>query len=377
MSKKQPLWVAALLSTVMVLTALPAHGGDLGGARPSQQAGWVPTHPVEPQSFQYLDLFEDGAGYATTIRGAGYFMQHTADSGITWENAPPLPAMGPTAFGTSSTGYLAAGSGGLWTTRDGAQSWKQIPSLSDRKAESGYGKTDLDSVAAEGRIVVVGGSRAKADTECALPSDAEVVLGWSRDGGTTWREASLPFYGRAAWMNVLDARNGVAIVYDDYTVDEAQDCQRVSGTNAVYRTKDAGRSWQKIMDCRDGLICTSAAMADRNTILVGTNEARLFRSEDRGRTFEEVTRLSNPAYSPLESLQAFWIAGLEFADPSVGYASTKGGGTYRTTDGGKTWVLEHSTELVWGLGVGDLAVSDAEHAIAGGPNFLITRVPTP
>lgn len=53
----------------------------------------------------------------------------------------------------------------------------------------------------------------------------------------------------------------------------------------------------------------------------------------------------------------------------------RGGGAWRTEDGGQSWSIEPSSQSVWGIGVGDIAVGDTEHAIGGGPNSIITRLP--
>lgn len=376
---KSPM-MATLAVALALLVAPAAFGAEDGSIGRAGDAAWLPTHPVEPQSSQALDLFEDGVGYAATAAGTDLILDRTTDSGLTWSPAAPLPvSSGFTSFGTSSRGYIAEfGGEGIWVTRDGAETWDEGHSFADAKLDGAFGETRVSGVDALGStLVAVGGYRAPVLEECRVPSPARTFLGWSRDGGSSWRLFSLPFYGTPHWIDILDARHGVAIVYDRYEADDTDDCLFVSNTNAVYTTKDAGRSWQRVMSCDDGLICSSASMADPKTILVGTNEARMFRSEDRGQTFTEIAKLANPVYTPLESLRAFWIAGIGFASPEVGYASTKGGGTYRTDDGGRTWAMEHSTELVWGLGAGDLAVADEEHAIAGGPNFLITRVEGP
>lgn len=71
----------------------------------------------------------------------------------------------------------------------------------------------------------------------------------------------------------------------------------------------------------------------------------------------------------------FWVSGIEFATAKIGYAIGKGGGAWRTEDGGQTWTSEPSSQSVWGVGVGDIAVGDTEHAIGGGPNSIIARLP--
>jgi hypothetical protein len=60
----------------------------------------------------------------------------------------------------------------------------------------------------------------------------------------------------------------------------------------------------------------------------------------------------------------------------VGYASTRGSGTWRTVDGGLRWVQENSPEcLYYPFGVGDIAAADQQHGITGGPRSLDVRQP--
>lgn len=355
----------ALIVAVALALSLPSAGS--ASAQVAGESTWIPTYPVEAQTTQYLDLMPDGTGYAATLYTFDWKLARTDDYGMTWADAS-MPVRGPISFGTPALGYLTEDFGNrLFVTQDGTETWEVVRTLKDRR---------ILMVDAWGRRTVVTGSRTLTQhaAECDVPAE-KTIFSWSNDGGRKWRESSLPFYGSVLSIDVLDRRNATAIVYDSWVAEETDECRLLSRTNAVYVTNDGGRSWRRVMHCVDGLYCTAATMADRRTILVGTNEATLLRSVDGGKTFDEVGRFFNPAYSPAESLQAFWIAGLDFATREIGYASTKGGGTYRTLDGGKTWTMERSTELVWGVGVGDLAVADADHAIAGGPNFLITRLP--
>lgn len=73
-----------------------------------------------------------------------------------------------------------------------------------------------------------------------------------------------------------------------------------------------------------------------------------------------------------------WVQGMDFADAEVGYASTKGGGTWRTHDGGLTWVLEASSDSAHQHFVqGDVTALDAERAVIAGPAVVSVRMTTP
>lgn len=365
MGKRRGLtWTSGLLAMALSLSAVGPAAAQV--ARPG---AWLPTYPIEPQTYEYLDLFGNGIGYATVVYTSNWKMLRTEDFGTTWsETATPLPVGGPVAFATPEVGYLADDLGDtLYVTRDAAQSWSPLRVHAGRQ---------LDAVDAAGLETVVTGTKTRtADyDDCRVPEE-KTILAWSNDGGRSWRENVLSFYGAVSSIDVLDSRTGVAIVHDKWTADRADGCMFRSLTNAVYVTRNGGASWRRVMRCREGVFCTAATMADRRTILVGTNEGALHRSVDGGKTFDETARFFNEAYRPLEDQQAFWVAGIGFGTREIGYASTKGGGTYRTIDGGETWAMEASTELVWGVAAGDLAVAGPDRAVAGGPNFLITRLP--
>lgn len=75
-------------------------------------------------------------------------------------------------------------------------------------------------------------------------------------------------------------------------------------------------------------------------------------SKNGGRGFEPVQRLVPPGF---DQTYTHWVSGIEFAGSSIGYAVAKGGGTWRTADGGEHWSFEPSSQTVWGIGIGNIA----------------------
>lgn len=345
----------AVTALLVALVAPPAHGAEL----------WAPTLPMAPLTQQHLDLFADGTAYAYSAQDN--IVYASTDFGRTWVPRTTAPGLyASVAFGRPELGYAATFGGDLLVTTDGARTWTRKPGAADGGRGATYNALD---VAARGRVVVVGGT----PHGCPLPRDGAVAFWYSADYGRTWRERRLPFFGTVRNIDMLDARTGVAIVYDRYNLErDGDDCQYESESNTVWLTRDGFKTMRRIFDCSGDETCSAATMASPSRILVGTNNADLYLSRDGGRRFARIGRFSEPWGATGE--QYYWIGALAFATPRVGYMSTKGGGTWRTTDGGHTWTQEVSSEVVWGLGLGDLAVADAEHAIAGGPNFVITRV---
>lgn len=358
------LLITAVLAAGLVLAAPPSAGDE------SQEAVWVPTMPVRPGTFDYLDLFWDGTGYALSSSDGVLF--GSTDYGLTWTPKTTPESAWATAFGTPARGYALGF--GVQRTDDGAGSWLKVaePTTEGRASL-------LDALDAFGRrTAIVGGTSFSPDDDpgCSVPEDEDVTFWVTRNAGRSWKTTPLPFFGFVTDIDLLDNRHGVAIIYDKWVPerDELGECWLVSEANGIYVTTDGARSFRKVMACTNDRYCTAATMASKRRIVVGTNDAYVLVSEDGGKTFKQTQRLFNPAYQASEDTRAFWVGALGFANPAIGYASTKGGGTYRSADGGHSWEQEPSTELVWGAGVGDIAVGDAQHAIAGGPNFIITRV---
>ncbi|MGH2738915.1 MAG: hypothetical protein ACRDH6_00280 [Actinomycetota bacterium] len=350
---------AAALSIAVPLLPAPVRAAD-------QEAAWTPTLPVRPQTQQHLDLFADGTAYAYS--DDDNIVYASSDYGLTWTARTTAPGLDASvAFGTPRLGYAAIFGSEFLMTDDGAQSWRGATGPGTRDDQVLYEALDTTE---QGRVVVVGGSLLVENQAGGACEDEQVVIWSSGDSGESWNATQLPFYGSVLKIDMLDGRHGVAIIYDRFTP-TGSSCE--SSTNGVWVTHDAFRTMQRAYDCVDQEICTAATMASPRRILVGTNNADLYLSTNAGRGFRHVGRFTGPYDAADEPF--FWIGGLGFASERVGYMSTKGGGTWRTDDGGLTWIQERSTEQVWGVGIGDLAVADPDHAIAGGPNFVISRMP--
>lgn len=339
---------------------------------------WVPTEPVRQQTFQDLDLFGDGTGYAFVPQDLQ--LKKTSDFGMSWQEATSPPGSGPVAFADPGTGYaIPFGSDGpLLRTTDGAGSWSE---MSRPPASKAYGRHSFLALYARDELLLVGGTqfpRSQDTEECVVPVEDDMTIWFSVSAGRRWKRFVGRDYGTPFKLEAHDRRRAIAIVYDgfDAVADPMGSCLFHSNANSVYLTKDGGKSWGSVLTFEAPDYASAIQFIDKRTILVGTNDGRLLRSEDAGRTFEVTHSFPHEARAPVDrSVRAFWVAAIEFANRRVGYLSTKGSGTYRTDDGGKTWTLELSHEIGWGIGAGDLAVADEAHAITGGPSFISTRVP--
>jgi hypothetical protein len=122
----------------------------------------------------------------------------------------------------------------------------------------------------------------------------------------------------------------------------------LAGTNdGVYRSADAGRSWQRAgLDGREVLEMMTAP-ADPRTVYAGTVPASLFRSRDGGSTWSEVDSFTRAFDSETWGLPSIagWPAGarahsivVDAADPEQCLVGIEVGGVVRSADHGSTWL---------------------------------------
>ena len=324
---------------------------------------WTPTLAVVPQEMTEVSAFPDGTAFVF-ITGINQLFR-SANFGRGWKRlaAPPTGGATPVVrMADPLLGYDAA-NGSLFRTTDGARTWRRL------KVPSVKGVLGIDALglADDGRTIVLGSSIYPFGGGFANA----VTIFTTHDAGGTWATTTLPFRGLVGDIRMLDGQTGLIRVQED-------DASGNSVRDRVYLTRDGVASLTQILNFPDGgltdRLCTAMAMADAQRIVVGRNDGGILVSRDGGATFAAGPILSPPA--PIERT-AFWVQGIGFATAKRGFASVKGGGTYRTDDGGLTWVPEPSPDRVWGLGQGDIAVADAEHAIIGGPTFVSTRLLLP
>jgi len=158
------------------------------------------------------------------------------------------------------------------------------------------------------------------------------------DGGESW---DVPFVSPETFltsMAMFDRRHGFVV------------SDPIDGKFQIMVTNDAGRSWEltdpaAMPDALDGefsfAFTGNAAAATGSKAFFGTAFARVFRSTDRGQTWE----VSSTA-------DECCIAGLDFRTNRLGLAV--GENVSRTTDGGATWTLVDEDDAPVGFS-GDVA----------------------
>ena len=219
------------------------------------------------------------------------------------------------------------------------------------------------------------------------PSDPDVALGgtqdqgtlrssggtvvWERvmggDGGYTAIDAENPmvWYGETQWIADVyggprknSGQSGVgidgseaALFIPPLVMDPVDSRRLYFGTESVYRTNDAARTWVPLYTTPDDSVITAIvpSPASPNTVYAAIKTGRVVATHDGGETWHE----SGAA----EGLPERFIGDLAAhpEDPDQAYAAAGGflsGHVFQTTDGGRTWqdrtgnLLDHPVNAV-------------------------------
>ncbi|HEV8496855.1 MAG TPA: hypothetical protein VGQ56_08345, partial [Gemmatimonadaceae bacterium] len=269
-----------------------------------------------------------------------------------WPNDSSWRHLGPAAFGGRVDDieavasdpriiFVASAAGGVFRSKNNGTTWDAV---FDK-----YGNTlsigDIAIAPSDPNVVWVGTGEAN-NRQSSTWGDGVYK---STDGGTTWRHMGLR-ETQSIGRIVVDPRNPdlvfVAVVGHLFGPNEER---------GLYRTKDGGATWKKVLGVDANTGATDVVMSpDGRTLLAATYQRRrrefgfagsgpgsgLWRSTDGGDTWSRVT-----SGMPAGDLGRI---GLDMAasDPNVVYAiieaSPPGGGVYRSDDRGATWVRKNS-----------------------------------
>ena len=235
--------------------------------------------------------------------------------------------------------YFGAVDGGVWKTGNGGQTWRNITD----------GRSDIASV---GALAVA-------------PSDPNVLYVGS--GEADWREDLT--YGDGMWrstdggqrwqhLGLEDARHIAAVRVDprDPELVYVAAMGHAFGPNAtrgVFRSKDGGKTWQKMLFVDDSTGAIDLGVDPTNPRVLyaalwkaqrfpwgfsaGGGKSGLWKTSDGGETW---TDISGSDGLPRRPLGRIGIA-VSPANPSRLWASVEapdsGGGIFRSEDAGKTW----------------------------------------
>lgn len=277
--------------------------------------GWV-TQSIPNNGWIRPDIPEPGGFHAVLLS--------TSDGGTNWQpvNVGPLAAIGAVTFRDALEGWvLAADCGGVpsldpcpmvfLSTVDGGESWTSQPI--DLRQDYTF-----ELLATDATLFLTGPGNL----------GASVALR-STDGGAGWQAMTHPALDLRE-IDFVDAEVGYALSSSGYG--------RPSTAPDLYRTDDAGRSWQRIgpvpvdwngklafRDAQHGFSAGSTCSQDQQCVL------KISATSDGGQSWETV-------FSESPGVRTFPVS-FQFADDAHGWF-VGDSGFLITQDGGRTWTQQ-------------------------------------
>lgn len=277
--------------------------------------------------------------------------------------------------GEPDTYYFGAVGGGVWKTNDAGRTWKPI---FDSQPIASIGAIAV--APSDARVIYVGSG------EADMRSSVSVGNGMykSSDAGKTWKPIGLGDT-RQIGRILVDPRdaNRVFVAALGHTYGPNQD-------RGVFRSKDGGAHWQKVLfhDENTGAIDLAFEPGNPKTIYAALWQTRrppwsvyppsngpgsgLYRSNDAGDHWQPVTGGGLPS-------DGLGRMGIAFApsNPKRMYliVDAKQGGLYRSEDGGQTWQQVSKDHRIWGRGwyFNEVTVDPKNPDIVYVPNTSIYR----
>ena len=274
--------------------------------------------------------------------------------GMHWEGLGPsmqgarieaIAAGGP----GSSTFYVGPGAGNVWKTTDNGMTWRPI-----FENESAFAIGDIAVAPSNPDVVWVG--TGEVQPRHSGPAYAGMGVFRSTDAGRTWRHLGLADTHHIGKI-VIHPRNPdivyVAAMGHSWSPNEER---------GVFRTRDGGKTWQKVLfvDDRTGAIDLAMDPSDPRILyasvwrIVSSPESGLYKTKDGGQTWKRLTNglPSGPlgrsnidvATTNPRTVYAF----LDNRAPAP--AGTKerefvGGEVFRSDDRGESWRRANTDDL--------------------------------
>ena len=253
--------------------------------------------------------------------------------------------------GTPEVLYIGVNNGGVWKSADYGRTW--APIFDDQPT----GSIGAIAVApSDPRTLYVGSGEGLQRPDLSVGDG----IYKSTDAGRTWRHLGLRD-GQQIPALLVDPRDPnrvfAAVLGHPYGPNEER---------GIYRSTDGGETWQKVLykDENSGGMDLAFGPANPQTVFAVLWAARqapweigsswtlsagngLYKSTDGGTTWRQITAGLPGA---TEGLGRIGLA-VSASEPARMYAvvgASKGGGLYRSDDGGEQWRLVNPDERLWG-----------------------------
>lgn len=244
------------------------------------------------------------------------------------------------------TFYMGTTGGGVWKTTDAGDSWHNVSDGYFAVASIGA----VDVSLSVPNIVYVGTGSSKIRSNVSIGRG----LYKSTDAGHSWTFVGLKDAGQIATVRIDPTDPDLVYV-------AAQGNPFVPNVErGVYRTKDGGKTWQKILYVSDSTGATDLELQPGHprvifaamwhgqrkpwTIVSGAYEGGIYKSSDGGDSW---TKLGGGLPDQLFGRSNVAISR---AMPNRIYAlieAKPGGGLYRSEDAGATWTLANASPSLW------------------------------
>jgi photosystem II stability/assembly factor-like uncharacterized protein len=247
--------------------------------------------------------------------------------------------------------YIGVNNGGVWKTDDYGRTWKPI---FDQEPTGSIG--DVAVAPSNPNVVYVGSGEGLQRPDLSVGNG----IYRSTDAGKTWTNTGLK-----------DAQQigSIAIDPKDENTVFVAALGHPYGPNTergVYRTKNGGKTWEKVLYKDENTGAIQVTIDPKNPNIVFADlwagrqgpwengewegpESGLFKSTDGGTTWTKITK-GLPTFADGLGRIGFCIAA---SDPKRMYAcvdAEKGGGVYRSDDGGESWDQANIDQRLWDRG---------------------------
>lgn len=241
--------------------------------------------------------------------------------------------------------YVAFGSGNLWKTTNGGLSWRCI-----FEEQSAIGIGDIALAPSDSNVLWLGsGESLKKPRNFTMPGTGVFL---SEDAGESWRNVGLPDSWHIGEIAVHPTRPHTAVVA---VLGHFWSSNKNRG---VYRTTDAGKTWQHVLyvDDHTGAVDVVYAPSDPSVLYAAMWQndpstlgatSGVHRSDDGGRTWTQLRGglPEGPKTGRIGLAVSASDASKVYAFVDNHNRAKNQGEVYRTVDGGKRWQRTHEQDL--------------------------------